>query len=311
MLTAGCLEDSLFGVDVQDIGPLLVVNGHLNPDEWIQISVTQAIPLSISRGDVRNLRGARVDVFEEGRFVGTAAFTPPPRPIGVPPPPPDAPPQPEIYRAFYVLEYMPKPGMQYTIRVQLAGFPDATASDRVPARRPELPTLRVVSIDARAAEVKVEVTVSDNEPLPNGYHLKVYSQGGSVFFEGIIKNYVRLIRDETKLVETDGSGILFLPSGTNTGALIPDRILSQGTRTFIFSLDTFFVLDYSTLVLCPEWRSVTPTYFDYYSSLIRQEQTFNDPFVQPFRVLNNVQGGLGNVSGFVSSPESCVMAIPR
>jgi hypothetical protein len=47
-----------------------------------------------------------------------------------------------------------------------------------------------------------------------------------------------------------------------------------------------------------EFRTVTPEYYNYFTSLSRQLISREDPFAEPIPVYNNIQDGSGNFSGF-------------
>ena len=105
-----CQIDSEF--EYMSSRDLLVVNGLLSPDSIISISVTKAGTSPISREQFEVVEQAEVELFENGDFLGVAAYN-------------------SVLKR-YILNYYPKPGESYSIAVNVSNYPELNASTNIP-----------------------------------------------------------------------------------------------------------------------------------------------------------------------------------
>lgn len=292
-----CENVLVSNIQIQKESQRLVVNGHIANDSLFYVSVTNTIPIGVPTSQVRNISNAKVEYYEDGVLIGQATAVPSVYPI------PNLLPS-IFFRSYYVLPWIGKPGKTYDIRVSAPGFRSVKAFDLIPEIVPALPEWKVIVINRNNLTADIEFELLDNDPNENWYHVVIYLR------EKILKEILyplTMIRDESELIETDFNGVLF-PGGLNSGILISDAIFTEDKRTFIVKTDLIqiFDRDFQNYELSLEVRSVSKNYYDYYISIIEQERTREDIFSQPTYIFNNIEGGLGNFSGYLSAKSNWV-----
>lgn len=271
----------------------LVINAHFSQEPRWLISVTNSIATGTSPLNLGNISDAAVEIYEDGVFKGNAQYVPPTT----------VPNADSEFRAFYMWEYLPEPGKEYELRVKAPGYPSATAKDRIPAIAALISNPTYLSFDAGREAITVAIELSDTDPAASWYHLLFYYRA---IDQPDIKLPVRNYRTDFGIT-SDANGIFLEYLGSN-GLLFDDKLFENGSRRMIIDLEaipfafsppgTFATGIYE---IQAELRSVSAAYHDYYASLVRQFELSYSPFVEPVRVFNNIQGGLGNFSGYQST----------
>ncbi len=270
----------------------LVINAHFSPDPTWQISVTNSISTDTSPLRLRNISNAAVEIYEDGVFKGNAQYMPPlTSSFG------------SEFRAFYTWEYLPEPGKEYELRVTAPGYAPATAKDRIPPVAAPVANPAYLSFDASRENITVEVALTDADPEASWYHLLFYYRA---IDQPDVKLPVRNYRADFAIA-SDANGIFLEYLGSN-GLLFDDKLFENGSRQMLLDLEAIPVAfsppgTFATGIyeIQAELRSVSAAYYDYYASSVRQFELSASPFVEPIRVFNNVQGGLGNFSGYQST----------
>jgi hypothetical protein len=88
----------------------LVLNSILHPDSIIKVSLTKTLPLGSTGTDFPIVDNAEIRLYEDGELIGSPSFQ----------------------DSIYVLDHLPKTGKEYSIEVEVHGFPTVSASDRMP-----------------------------------------------------------------------------------------------------------------------------------------------------------------------------------
>lgn len=289
-LLSACIQD--IDIELLPESAQLVINAHFSPDPTWQISVTNSIATGTSPLNLGNISDAAVEIYEDGVFKGNAQYVPPlTNSLGF------------EFRAFYTWEYLPEPGKEYELRVTAPGYPPATAKDRIPTVAASISNPTYLAFDASQENITVAVELTDTDPAASWYHLIFYYRA---IDQPEIKLPVRNYRSDFA-VSSDANGI-FLEYLGSTGLLFDDKLFENGSRRMLIDLEAIPVAfsPPGTFVtgifeVQAELRSVSAAYYDYYASSVRQFELSASVFVEPIRVFNNVQGGLGNFSGYQST----------
>lgn len=292
--TCSCLSESPSPIEIIDFQKKLVVNGHISPDVPLLISVTNNIPFTTTMLALQNIPDARVELWEggqkleEGTFQPSATFT-----VGFP----DIEkkyPNYYAFRAFYAFESVPEAGKSYSLKVNAPGYPSVETTDRVPQNAAEAPTFRILSINRANGLIAVEV---DLELLDekNYFHLLFFVRTKG--FDDV--QQVKVVLDNEGLLNVDNNGVAF-EGGLNSGIMYNPNVFGSKSNKRIIELE------YGSVIFSPEIqyelsaeiRTISKSYYDYYVAVIQQKYYGDYPFVTSIRIPNNVQGGLGNFSGY-------------
>nr|WKN38953.1 DUF4249 domain-containing protein [Tunicatimonas sp. TK19036] len=90
--------------------PQLVLNGILNPDSIVRISLTTTLPPNSSSTDFPVVDNATIRLYEDAQLLGNLLFK----------------------DSLYTLDYHPKAGSEYTIEAEVPGYEIVSATDRMP-----------------------------------------------------------------------------------------------------------------------------------------------------------------------------------
>lgn len=296
LTTTSCVFESISSIDIIDSQKKLVVKGHISPDKPLMVSVTNNIPFTTTMLALQNIPDAKVELWEgglkleEGTFQPSATFN-----AGFP----------EIereypnyfaYRAFYSFETVPEAGKSYSLKVRAPGYPNVETTDRIPLNAAEAPSFRILAINRTDGVITLEV---DLELLDeqNYFHLLFFVRTKG--FDDV--EQVKVLLENDGLVNDDTNGIAF-EGGLNSGILYKPDVWGSNSTKRIIELE-FLSMSFSPNIqyeLRAEIRTISKSYYDYYVAVIQQRYFLDYPFVTSILIPNNVQGGLGNFSGFTS-----------
>lgn len=296
---SSCLSESPSPIEIIDFQKKLVVNGHISPDVPLLISVTNNIPFTTTMLALQNIPDARVELWEgnrkleEGTFQPSKTFT-----VGFP----DIEkkfPNYYAYRAFYAFKAMPESGKTYSLKVNAPGYPAVETTDRVPQNAAEAPTLRILSINRVNGLITVEV---DLELLDekNYFHLLFFVRTSG--FNNVEQvEQVKVVLDNKGLLNVDNNGVAF-EGGLNSGIMYNPNVFGSKSNKRIIVLEYLSVIFFPEIEyeLSAEIRTISKSYYDYYTAAIQQKYYGDYPFVTSILIPNNVKGGLGNFSAYTA-----------
>ena len=132
--------------------PQLVLNGILHPDSTIQVSLSTTIPLTPKSTDFPIVDNATISLYEDDELLGDLIFR----------------------DSAYVLDYYPKAGSEYTIKVEAPGYLTVRASDVMP----ESPTIDICYREDTArlypfSDAIINLAIDDPEQQANYYWLNI------------------------------------------------------------------------------------------------------------------------------------------
>ncbi len=285
---SACIRDA--DLELAPAPAQLVVNGHFSLDSIWNISVTNSIPTESSPLELTNVVDASVEIYEDAVLKGIAQYAPP---FTIPG-------NDLEFRGFYIWQYRPEAGKEYELRVTASGYPTAIAKDRIPVLAGEISTLAYLRYNAGSETITLDVELTDTDPAASWYHLMFYIRRIDTPDD---KRLMRFYEPEEQgLFSSDVNGFVTY-WGNNLGLLLNDAIFENSRRRMLIDLDVLGLglNTSSTFQVQAELRSVSPAYYNYYLSVLRQLELRDSPFSEPTRIFNNVQGGLGNFSGYQST----------
>lgn len=134
--------------------PQLVLNGLLHSDSTIRIALTTTLPPSTTSTNFPVVDNAMIRVYEDGEVIDNLTFQ----------------------DSFYVLDYYPKIGSEYTVEAEVPGYATIRATDIVP----NLPEVKVCFRKDTASyyqfsDAILDIAIFDSEQENNSYWLDIVS----------------------------------------------------------------------------------------------------------------------------------------
>ncbi len=276
-LLGACAEDAFVSYD--HIKPKIVVQGQLSPDTTFKISITSSlspvddgeyiIPEDMAISLINLSTGSVVNLYREnGLFVAPQSY--------------------------------PTAGHSYKLFIVAPGYQSIEAQTFIP-QAVELENGRILNLRVEESEVtpdKMNVIYDlmlDFKPHNHQYFHFSFVQTTTINV-GTTNNpdmQERAYFINPQFPDEDG-----YYQHHETGVLI-DAFKTGASSSLSFSFVDYTLGDIEELGnLLIEVRSVTPEYYDYFTSLTRQLISRDDPFAEPIPVFNNIKGGLGNLSGY-------------
>ena len=301
LLLFGCVEE--VELDLPELAPQLVVLSNFTTDQELQVSVastrsavSDAVEPFIyyTEADVRLWNGLDELEVLELVFPETPESTP-------------------YYRAK---GFVPQVGVRYTVKVNVEGFDEVTATSEIPA--PVSITAVSLDTDIRQGrtqdmselDFRVRVSFADPAGEANYYHLRFFQELARYRIEGP-DTIVNLATTQRRplAVSSLSDALPFLTYADQLGILIRDDVLDGLLSEFAFEGSlTFNSQLYLPTNFVVELRSISKEYYDFHASVARQGQS-NGPFSSGIDLADNIGGGVGNFGGFSSSTSTLV--IPR
>lgn len=263
--------------NVPKIKPRLVINGVVNSDSLLTVSITQSRYVLDNQAFFTPVENAEVKVTDEhGVQYDLLHWTG------------------EWYRA----SVRPASGIRYTLNVSAPDFDPVVAS----ARMPKMVAILDAKIDSSEVvhgavnpRIPVEVTFQDQELEENYYEIRIIQR--------VARKYATSdgqVREDTIFAVRP----LLAPGGNQEDrtSIFDDTLFNGRTYTFKseVSLQYYFpggtVLEtHLTLI------SISPEYYRYLTTRNLQRDTDGDPFAQPVLVFSNIENGMGIFGGYTSN----------
>ena len=249
-------------IEFPDHRPLPVINALFTPDSVWEVEVTTSKSLR-QEANYDTISNATIEIFEEDTRVDSLVYSGEGR-----------------YRSSG--EHYPEEGKEYTLKFSAPGYPNCTATDRVPM----LPEIELVSVDTVAAsslfyfggkKILVTTIVAD-APVANYYYSLVFHrEDGYVSYRQSYHN---------PPISTFDFG---------DRAMFSDRVFNGKTHTLIFDFE-LFNKDRTYLDI----GIVSAQYFQYaqsYAEHLNDQVAF---LATPEDVYSNVEGGFGIFAAYYS-----------
>ncbi|PSR14820.1 MAG: hypothetical protein DA408_10160 [Bacteroidetes bacterium] len=216
-------------------------------------------------------------------------------------------PAPRIPPYYTTVDFEPKPGVTYTIRVEAPGFEPVVAHSFIPqpvvfsrlgvSQIEELPGSEAFS---KVFAYEVQLDFVDPPGEENYYHLNIFQEilnyaltpSGDTVIEDRRLQRANLVLDQPGVVYDAMIG----------GLLLKDHPTNNG---FSFPLAVEIVPEFEALgQIIAELRTVSREYYLYYTTFSRQQNQSDGPFNDPIVIFNNVQNGHGYFAGYNTIQDS-------
>lgn len=264
-------------VKLPEVKPSLVVNGIMNNDSLLTVSVTQSRHVLDNQPFFTAVENADIKVTDESGVQHTLVHQ-----------------SGEWYRA----SFRPAMGVLYTLTVSAPNFEPVVAS----ARMPKAVVIESAKIDSSQLvngavnpKIPVEVTFQDLSTEENFYEIRIVQR--------VAIRYPTpdgQLRDDTIFTVRP---LLFPGSNQEERSSIFDDILFNG-RTFTFASEVGYYYGNpggTVLETQIELISISAEYYLYLTTRNLQQRSDGDPFAQPVLVFNNIENGMGIFGGFHSA----------
>jgi hypothetical protein len=207
-------------------------------------------------------------------------------------------------------------GIEYALSVRIAGYPVAEARSSIPAHAALRPIvvdperMSVVALDDGRVAMRVPLILEVADMPDTDRFFAFNLQHETDVFQ--------IVNGQPVVDYTYESGSFFLADGRTLSllhnipepvVLINEKFWSNNRRTIF--LDALIPFDPETerpRRIFIEWRTLSEAFYRYHLSLARQGE--NLPLSDPDAVFNNVQGGLGNFSGYAVSIDTVALPDP-
>jgi hypothetical protein len=313
-----CQED--FNIILPKHTPLITVNGILNDNEPIHMSISSSHADSIPVDSSLTINNAKIKFFEDNVFIGDLIYqeTYQSKPIY------------KVVDKFYTLNgFKPTLNHTYNISVTASGLKDVSSKTIIPI------PVQIISVDTNTVYTKsgqytikaLECTIKFKDPagLRNCYKLDITRLGryGGCDYSGRNCEPISLKQKSVSFLCYDLNAIYFKSSPNEPGSILPENDnegLSVSLREIFLADDSFDGTTYELKILIPipledfliypgkngttllskiffRLYSINEEYYKYARSFFTQVFKRNDIFSEPVKVFSNITDGMGIFSG--------------
>jgi hypothetical protein len=279
-----CTQEIL--IDMPKIQPQLVTICNFRPDDYFKVKVGLTKDLN-GQSDTLDPSKLIVTIAEEG-YPGTILPQKTTR---------DG-------KQFYWESYaMPKSGVKYVLTVRSPKWGTAKAQSTVPPpvlimpTEPDRSKFRLDTMSDGRVEARIPITVQLAKAPANGAYFAFSLREERTTFKMVDGRwFVDDVRSSLASFTADTRTSALLHKLSDDLFLINENYWNDNRRALTLEmLATYRIPERPNRVFI-EWRTLSPEYYRYYLSLARQKISL--PLVDPDALFNNVQGGVGNFSGY-------------
>lgn len=210
-------------------------------------------------------------------------------------------------------DFEPQVGIKYTIKVDAPGFESVTAHSQIPtpikmvsSEISDLQFSEVAGEKETTVRYRVDVAFEDPGQVDNYYHINLLQQ----FREfAIIENDTLYFREEMRpVVFSNQLNTNFQVAHIGGGLLMEDDGVDGQTIRLTLPVEFSYLPAQDELgKLFIELRAVSKEYYQYFSTISRQDGVSDSPYADPVIVYDNINGGQGVFAGFSTSRDSLVL----
>ena len=270
-------------IDQNEYAPKAVLNCLLNPDkDTILANLSESRDMLYDKGDFPGIQGASITLFDNGANVGT--FT-------------------NIANGDYILPYTVLSEHTYKIEITNTKFDNLTATTKVP--KPGLISSITYDMNILNQELKtdINITFQDNPNEDNYYGIastridtnkletpptyqgyEYYPPYPSSYFctEDLVIEYPQ------NDIETDNCGTLMLFSDKTFNGNNYTLKINSSYNYYQEISDTMFYTKIKVF-----FKTYNEDYYKYVLSTKLAQENYGNPFAEPVRIYNNIDGGFG------------------
>ena len=291
LLVAGCIQDADF--DLPPFEAEMVIISHFNPDDPFEVLVTKT--RQVLDDEAQSSVSTAFVEMDDGLVTQTLPFV-----------------SNSVNGSIFRIDnFFPLPGKKYTLSVYTPFQNDDPALGPAIAEA-ELPTNTLLP--------SIEVVYTEVETKTNLYIRDVYDIVFEISFDaGDANKHYYHIKELTELVyNLDDDGDTIGQNELNVDFFIDQSLPSvqhhydnesylvfddPGEDEIAIRFRCSFEVATETEALnklrLDVWL-VSKEYYDYHHSISIQSASADDPFVEPIFIIDNIQGGRGNFSGYIN-----------
>ncbi len=290
--------DKEITLDIPDLDSVLVVNGYVSPEQGAIVDISHSIK-DITKDSIIALDDAKVSLYEDGIYVEDLEHTI----LGDPQ---------SVQRAYYTNANVKiKEGREYRLEVEHRDYENVEATTRIPSLSIEPPILKYIG-NVNDHKSKLKVTIQENKSgeyyyafiIKNSTKLYEIVDGDTLIIPGFGGENISFVEfEETGLSDLANTGLEIYRSSSDFAlSAIDNSFFINGKMELTFDLYTIQTSLPGNQFLGEEVivqvRQMSKEYFEYIRTLSIHEEVEGDPFASEVIVSNNIEGGLGNFSGF-------------
>lgn len=286
LLTASTCERPVEDLDLPSPPSELVLNCSFTPGHPVEVAVTRTQGI-LDTELPTYLVGADVRLFDGDQFIEQLEIVIPQNSRDIP--------------YYTTINFTPKASTTYTVEVEAPGFEKATAMSFIPESIPfsQVAIQNLVELppsDERRQRFAYELLLNFDDPVDveNYYHLNVFqdlydyllTENGDTVIYSVTQKRLKLMSDAPRIQEDVIIG----------GLLFANNPKPEGFR---FQLEEEIDPEFQMLGhLITELRTVPKEYFDYYSTISRQQNQTEGGPNDPIVIADNIENGKGLFTGF-------------
>ena len=281
LLFSGC--ETIIDIDIPEDEPRLVLNGFINPDSTLSISLFQSMGI-LETGEFRAVEAANVTVYDKDG-VRIADLT-------------------DSGSGRYMSAFIPEVGQEYRIEASKSNFATVESSDMIPSDSAEVISINLNLTESGfegggSGEYDIDFTIRDYAGT-DFYEVQVFERSVYEFDGQRYENFGnRFLESEDPVFDefnSSGLGLLFGDALFDEGELkiTVSTYLNLGNNCDevpeCLSEESFLIV-----------RKVSESYFRYNRTLRLQQDLEGNPFAEPVSVFNNIKNGFGIFAGYRNS----------
>lgn len=205
---------------------------------------------------------------------------------------------------------LPQPGVKYGLVVSVPGYPIVEATSSIPVHYPVEPVhisredLVIDTLANGSAELRIPLELRLQQLPPTGRYFAFYLNHDTNVYESFDPPVIdEQIEQQPTNFLADGRTISLLHNIPEPVVLINENYWADDRRTLYLTARIPFDLKTERPVrLYITWRTLSEDFYKYHLSISRQGGS--QPISDPDAVYNNINGGLGNFSGYAVSVDT-------
>lgn len=291
-----CEQPSVFDI-VESTPSELVVQSYFTPNNPIQVTVSKSRTVTSSSTTTEYVLNAMVEIYKEDTYLETLSLVEPKNA--------------DNSRPFYTsVDFIPEVNVVYTVKVKALGYTPVSAESKIPLPisliSAEISDLIYTNIEEnKRTVVDFDLTVDFVDPTEemNYYHINLLQH--LIAYE---------IIDGDTIYSSNSLRPILLNSANNTneavahisgGILLSDHLFEGETIHYKIPISFTYEPHKEQLgKLYIDLRTIPKEYYDYFSTLSRQQASSGSPLENPIDISDNIIGGKGIFSGYNSSLDS-------
>lgn len=210
-------------------------------------------------------------------------------------------------------DFQPQVGINYTIKVDVPGYETVTANSKIPT------PIRMISseisdiqfsetIGEKETFVRYNLNIAFEDPsmVENYYHINLLQQFKAY---DIVENDTLYFLEEMRpILFSNQMNTNFQVAHIGGGLLLKDEGIDGQTIRRELPVEFTYIPARDELgKLFIELRAVSKEYYQYFSTISRQNGVSDMPFADPVIVYDNINGGQGVFAGFSTSSDSLII----